>query len=392
MLYTFTHPVIANARIFRSQKTKLAIGTIETDIDVAEYSASAVEPAFEIDDKSKIVSIEDRLWRRSSLNVRHLSNSFSVLSNIADNGIAMIDDDYHSDLKDFVSSDLVRQAIPSIPPSLRRHASYNDAMKYLAEAGSIKERKLAFLDEEDVETWRTKMRDYIANFALVDGVTYERCHEPVMVVDAGRIMLSNFAIYSPHVNRSHRTPEGWVLYDDRGLRSDVHVFPADADSEAMDFSQMVNRGEASATWFSIKCHGKCISTPVVLEEETCRFAMMYVRYFSAVRERFARRHGELGLARALESGRTELSAYAKAVTKAAEAVARHRFEVPCFDEVSQSFDELISVSTESDKMLTTEGDRFVWEKLVANTSHLMTRTDALPISFEVSRNHNPKHL
>ncbi|MCV9964419.1 hypothetical protein OIU34_21250 [Pararhizobium sp. BT-229] len=389
MHFTFTHPAIAEARTFRSEVTRQVIGTIETDVDVAEFSKAEVEPAFEIDGKERIISMGDRLWRKSPLDVRRLSESFSVLSKIADTGIGAIDNDFHSALTDIVNG-YGGPALPKVTSGLTRYLAYTDAMEYLEEAGPIAKRKLRFVDEGDLEAWRTRMRRYMDNFALVDGVTYERCHEPAIVVDAGLIKLGGFDLYSRHVNRQERTTEGWVRFDDRGLRSDVHVFPADADEEVMQFSELVNRGEAKASWFSIECHGKCSSLVDILERETCRFAMMHATYFSGVTDRFTRRYGADEFKRQRDLGESDFGTYARAAVKAAEAVARHHFDAPCFDEVSLAFDELVAVAGDSDKMFSTAGDRYVWDKLAANTSHLMTRIDALPISFDVTRNHAPK--
>ncbi len=392
MLLTFTHPAIADARTSRSDDARRVIGTVQTEVEVAEFSATEVEPAFEVHGNEPIVSIADRLWRKSPLDIRRLSESFSVLSKISHTGIAAIDDDFHAALGDMVNSGHTKQAIPTITSALTRYLAYTDALEYLDRAGPIANRKLSFLDDSDIESWRSRMRRYVDSFALVDGVTYERCHEPAMVVDAGRIMLRSFDIYARHVNRQARTPQGWGCFDDMELRSDVHVFPADADEEAVQFSEMVNGGEANVTWFTVECHGKCTPIADILEKETCRFAMMHAKYFEVVDDKFARRHGEVERKRQLEREGSDLGGYARAVAKAAEAVARHSFEAPCFDEVSQAFDELVAAATVSDKMFTTAGDRFVWDKLAANTSHLMTRIDALPISLDVSRNHAPKSL
>lgn len=390
MHFTVTHPAIAEARTSRSEATRQVIGTIETEVDVAEFSTSEVEPAFEIDGKERIVSIADRLWCKSPLDVRRLGVSFSALSKIADTGIAAIDNDFHLALTDIVNGGRSKQAIPTVTSGLTRYLGYTDAMEYLEEAGPIANRKLRFVDEGDIEVWRTRMRKYIANFALVDGVTYERCHEPVMVVDTGLIKLGSSDLYSRHVNRLERSAEGWVRFDDKGLRSDAHVFPADADEEAMRFSELVNRGEAKAAWFSIECHGKCSSLADILERETCRFAMMHATYFSGVADRFARRYGADEFKRQRNHEGSDFGKYARAVAKAAEAVARHHFDTPCFDEVSLAFDDLVVVAANSDKMLETAGDSYVWDKLTANTSHLLTRMDAMPISFDVTRNHAPK--
>lgn len=390
MLLNFTHPVIASARTFRSEELKQAIGTAETTIEVAEFDPSEVEPAFEISGKQPIVSMGDRLWRKSSLNVNLLSRSLSHLGRISDDEIALIDNDFHKELMELW---MTNKTLVVPRPQSGFLASYQETMEFLEKAGPISNRakgKLTFLAEADVDIWRNRMRSFIESYAVVDNVTYERCHEPLMVVVAGRIMLQDTSIYRRYINRAAFTEEGWLDFPERGLRSDVHAFPADAEDDVMRFSEQVNGGEADATWFSIDCHGKCSSPTAIVELETCRFAMMHTRYFSTVDRRFRTRFGEAATAKELNLDESEFGTYASAAKRAAEAVTRHLIEVPCYDEVSEAFDQLVVVASGADKHFETEGDRNVWSSLRANTELMRSRLDDLPISLAVTRNHSPK--
>lgn len=389
MLINFTHPVIASARTLRSEEVKRVIGTAETEVEVAEFDPSEVEPAFEIPGKQPIVSMGDRLWCKSSVNLNLLSKSLSQLSKISENEIALIDNAFHKELGGLWSTN--RALLVPRPPS-GFDAAYGESMEFLDAAGPIsaREKRLAFLDESDVDIWRSRMRSFIDSYAVVDGVTYERCHEPLMVVVAGRIVLSESSIYRRFINQTALTPEGWIDFPDHGLLSYSHAFPADAEDEVVRFSEQVNGGEADVTWFLIDCHGKCSSVNTILELETCRFAMMHARYFSVVERKFRTRFGAAATEAELNSGGSDFASYARAARRAAEAATRHLTETPCHDEVSDAFDDLVAVASRADKFFETDGDRNVWNSLSVNTEHMRSRMDDLPISLSVTRNHGPK--
>ncbi|MDW9481916.1 hypothetical protein GOB57_25025 [Sinorhizobium meliloti] len=388
MLLTFTHPVIADARTLRSTEPRKVVGTVETTIDIAEFEVSDIEPAFEVNGKTPIVAMGGRLWRKSELGVGLLSNSFDHLSKIPEEEIAMIDSDFHMALMHLAAEDR-QQIVPKPPASFSTaYLGNREAMEFLGKAGPITERKLASIDEVDVDLWRSKMRGFLENYAIVEGVTYERCHEPLMVVDGGRIMLDDSSIYRRFVNRTALTQEGWIQFPDRSLRSDVHVFPADAEHEVMQFSADVNAGEAVATWFNVDCHGKCTPLSNILERETCRFAMMHAKFFSEVDRRFRRRFGDAARARELKREGSDFGTYAHAVMRAAEAVVRHETGDGCYDDLSGEFENLVAVATDADKLFETEADRYVWSILQANTEHMRSRQDDMPIYLKVSRSHS----
>jgi hypothetical protein len=390
MLLTFTYPVIASARTPRSETIKKVVGTGETPIEIAEFDASEVEPAFDIHGKPPIVSIRGRLWRKSELDVNLLSRSLSHLAQVPQAEIALIDTDFQMALMELSAGN--RNLVVPKPPSSFSSSYLGNAesMEFLEKAGPLAQRKLNSLDEGDVDIWRARMTALLDNYAVVGGVTYQRCHEPLMIVDAGQIKLDDSSIFQRHINRIAFTEEHWVKFPDQGIRSHVHAFPADAEDEVMQFSGQLNGGDALATWFSIDCHGKCSSLGTVLEQETCRFTMMHALYFSEVDRKFRARFGNLTRAVELDRDGSDFGTYARAATRAAEAVRRHQTVTPCPDDVTEAFENLVAVASSADKLFQTAGDRHVWDKLRTNTDHMRSRFDDLPISLSVARNHAPK--
>ncbi|MCS4088724.1 hypothetical protein [Rhizobium sp. BK176] len=390
MRLNFTYPVIASARTSRSDRIRKAVGTAEASFEVMEFDKAAIEPAFDIGGHSPIVSMGDRLWRKSPLNVNHLSRSIEHLATVTENDVRLIDSEFQDALGQIAAEDR-NLLIPKPPLGFSTYLTNKDAMNFLASAGQVARRNVTHLDEADVAAWRARMELFLSHFAVVDGVTYERCHEPLLVVDTGRVKLVDASFYQHQINRVLFDNNGWIQFPEAGLRSDVHLFPADADDEVVRFSEHVIGGDAIVNWFTIDCHGKCSSPATIMELETCRFVMMHAAYFKAADARFHKRVGNIEHGRALNPNGSEFGRWARAVTRAAETVTRHLTDSPCYEEVLQAFDELIPAASRADKQFETHGDRQVWERIEMNTEHLRSRLDDLPIALPVAKNHNPGH-
>jgi hypothetical protein len=355
---------------------------------VTEFEKAAVDPAFDIHGQTPIVSMGNRLWRKSPLNVNHLSRSIEHLASVTENDVRLIDNEFREALGQFAAEDR-SMIIPKTPVGFSTYLTIMDAMDFLASAGQITRRNITHLDEADVASWRTRMEGFLEHFAVVDGVTYERCHEPLLVVDSGRIKLSDASLYQHPINQVLFGKNGWIQIPEAGLRSDTHLFPADADDEVVRFSEQVNGGEAVVNWFTIDCHGKCSSAAAIMELETCRFVMMHAAYFKAADARLHKRVGNIAHARELNPSYSEFGRWALAVTHAAETVTRHLTDTPCYDEVLQAFNDLIPAASRADKQFETPYDRHVWDRMQVNTEHLRSRLDDLPITLPVAKNHSP---
>jgi hypothetical protein len=387
MRLTFSYPVIATAKTSRSDRIRKAVGTAEASIEVTEFDKGAVEPAFAIGGHSPIVSMGDRLWRKSPLSINHLSRSIEHLSTVMENDVRLIDTEFHGALAQIAEAD--RSLItPKAPFGFSTFFTNKAAIEFLVSAGQINRRNITKLDEADVEAWRARMVAFLEHFAVVDGVTYERCHEPLLVVDSGRVKLSDASVYRRHINQVLFDKNGWIELPQDGLRSDIHLFPADADEEVVRFSEQVNAGEAIVNWFTIDCHGKSSSPAAIMELETCRFVMMHAAYFKAADTRLHKRVGNIEHGRALNPKNSEFGCWARAVTRAAKTVTRHLTDSPCYEEVLQALEELIPAAARADKQFETPGDRHVWERIEVNTEHHRSRLDVLPIALPVAKNHS----
>lgn len=392
MLFTFSHPVIAKARSIRSGKDRIAVGTVDTDIDVMEYAKPDVETAFEIQGKETILTFGGKLWRKSYLNITKLSkDGFCVLAEImGHNDILPILETFNEKCLEAVKNTPRGGLMPRV--SAKYDFFTGDApLKYLETAGPLSNRSVSHVDEADVELWRDRMRSYLANYALVDGQVYERCHEPVLLVNQnGRISLNKFILYGRYVGQLNfysSIESAAVAINPAYVISTVHVFPADMEDEAVEFADSITTDSklAGADMFSIVCHGKCTTLPDILDLETCRFAVAHLDYFKSVNDKFRGFYGFTEHEQELLRKDSKLSIYAKEAQTVREAIFKHLNETPCIEELSFALSNLVAAGEQVDKP-----DMLAWEPLILNTHRLFSRLEAAPITLEISTIPSPR--
>jgi hypothetical protein len=363
----------------------MVIGTTETEVEIAEYGIEDVFPAFIVDRNSEIVAIDGKLWKKSNISLLDFSSSKSVSPMIGNwhEAIAGVDADFLTTLCGFHRD----MALPKVPTDLFDGlASSAGVISYLKKAGPIEKRKLAQLNEEGVESWRNLMRRYLGCFTIAGGTTFERVHEPALVIEKGRISLKNMGAYGQYLNRDYNDHLGIPVPKACSLDWNAHVFPAGAGDLAVSFAES-QWGDANAAWFEIDCFGQESTLEDVLTSEARRFAALHILLF--------REHLDVGLSKGLASAAereftndgSPYSLHAGAISDLEKAIVGSGQGTVGLEELSSSIGYVMQTGAslmEDSNLIKSER---LWTNLRASTKDLMSRVDAMPISLAVSRNH-----
>lgn len=384
MRLSIPHPVLARATDKHTGADHIVAGIVSTDVEVEQFDGSEVETAFKDQYSGPILKMGGRLWRRTVIDFDDVARR-GLLADSIDirRETSCILSDFSVELRRQVAKD-PGSIIP--PPSLslkNTAAGLPECSKYLRKLGAMERRRTFEIDDEDVERWRNRMREFASGFCIVDGSPYERAHEPLLLVRGKTVTVGTSAIYNRHSNRTVRGADGLPLGDENQLRHDVHVFSFGDEGAAVRLADEASGRPdgGDVRWFNVKCFGTPTAPEAILEQETCRFAGIHISNFHAVNRRWKVALGAATHARIVADTSTELGTYADAARAALAAVLEFHSGSDSFETVRETFDALVSSAMQTEQRCGSEALRRNWESLSRDTDRHLSRLDALPVTL-----------
>nr|WP_250808601.1 hypothetical protein [Neorhizobium tomejilense] len=387
MKLTIPHPVFAPAKVRKSGEARIAVGIVKTEFEVPEYSRRDAVRAFQGKFLKAIEQVDGKLWRRSDVNLTGIEKDGLLSPYIdGDRQTSCILTDYVAELDRMTREDR-DLLMPKPALALRRdNGSVGEAVNYLRKVGDFERRDVVHIDEEAVESWRNRMREFVAGFALIDGTPYERAHEPMLFVHGYTVTQGSSSIFRHHANRVTRNELGLAKGDLDAGRSNIHVFSIADSAAAVELADEVSGKPdgGRANWFDVECLIPPTSAETVLEMEACRFTALHLANFEAVSGRWKDRMGEERHSQLISDPSTPLGACALAAREAQAAVASHQFGEPDFGRVREALDGLALMAAQTDQAIRNDQDLYNWEMLSENTVRHQARLDIFPINLHVA--------
>lgn len=377
MRFQFNHPVMARALTKGTLVPCLAVGTVETEIEIPEFDASDLMPAFVFGDtyNKPIFAHGGKLWRKSKAKLKdYAENGFEALADIVNHDICQPFGDFRTELLAAAGA----RDMPALPKPtasmLERVSEWMDVVDYLNKAGPISRRRVVDMEEADIEAWRERMRVHLSAFAYFDGQAYEVCHEPMITVSHDRIVLRDASYLQHFANQrkltAHRLPETMLS----GMNPELHMFPADRGDEALEFAERTLDGEANASFFSVTCHGYCSSLEEVVERDTVRFSSLHIDYASQIEQVVdIYPHQETPGARD----------YVRAVATLADTARAYVAETAEHSDLDRALQHATSLASRVDHIRYAVGRARDKEALITHTERHFTRVDELTVSLDM---------
>lgn len=281
----FTHPVILKATPRGQALPRDVIGTVDTEVEIAEYASSEVATAFSFPyGGDPVVSVGGKLFAKQ--------NAVSL-----DGGAVTVDPDWdgsraYPDGYAFYSIverllDVLRDVqrdgrlFPHSKHFPMSRLDEGSAFAMAVSAGPISGRRLLDIDHGAVDLWRNHAHAFFENVVLVDGQIHLRCHEPVIAATVGGTYRHTASIHRLHLDGGKRDMFGLPAMGQSGRTLGYHVFPADMAREAEEFVASY-RDHGVPAYLSpewkppVVAHIETMSHMEMLEAETVRHLRVHV--------------------------------------------------------------------------------------------------------------------
>jgi hypothetical protein len=261
---------------------------VPTDFDIPEFSEADAPLAFEDRHRGNLVRIIDsklyRAWpthgtAREAFEEESSLHKAMFVGGLDFSSLSSIALDYIRDLKKenpFANVENSRRDLSAT----ERNKGYDAPSITCLKAPLFRNwRWVASDTAERIEGWRGIAREFMGNFAIVDGCSYVRCFEPCYVLERVRdsaranIRQATTHVYAKEVHRRTTYGGGLEVMGDDALQSGTHFFSATDPQGALALADQLE-WDIMSMEPAIEVHDPDAAQTDFLEMETARHAMM----------------------------------------------------------------------------------------------------------------------